>query len=317
MRRHAQAAQPQQGMRAVVEPVQEQATSARRTRGQADVVQHQQRPCAPAGRARRLGERHEGDAGGRSQPAMSIQLQGHGNSMLGECVSPAAIMPSLEHAQDSGPDAADPKARNRQAEHRRSLPPAGGVRWFVGYLPAGRSVHAWSALHQVRPFCNALPSGADGCRSARSHHVCAAAGLGGRLGRRGRARRARHLRAAMRATHSTAMMMTIQNSSLPTFNPMQNHFQHEPAAGVGQDQETEAGQRPAQRHPPRQPQTWRPRQRRRRSPGQQREDGLVVEGQDLAGELERGDRAGRPPATARRSRSDDLNSRCSCTSSGG
>ena len=161
---------------------------------------------------------------------MSIQLQGHGNSMLGECVSPAAIMPLGDMPRTAGrmrrTEGAQPAGGRLIVAH---LPPAGGVRGlFVGYLPAiCRSVRAARGRRCTRcgRSAAALPSGADGCRSARSAPFCAAAGLGGRraAGKPG-ARRAAAMRAAMRATHSTAMMMTIQNNSLPTFNPDAESF---------------------------------------------------------------------------------------------
>ena len=163
---------------------------------------------------------------------MSIQLQGHGNSMLGECVSPAAIMPSLETCPGTAgrmrrTEGAQPAGGRLIVAH---LPPAGGVRGlFVGYLPAiCRSVRAARGRRCTRcgRSAAALPSGADGCRSARSapwfrrRRAGRAAWAAGNR----RASRAAAMRAAMRATHSTAMMMTIQNSSLPTFNPDAESF---------------------------------------------------------------------------------------------
>ena len=153
---------------------------------------------------------------------MSIQLQGHGNSMLGECVSPAAIMPSLETCPGTAGrmrriEGAQPAGGRLNIAH---LPPGGGVRWlFAG----GRAARGRRCTRCGRSAA-ALPSGAGGCRSARSaplrrRRAGRAAG-GGKPG----ASRAAAMRAAMRATHSTAMMMTIQNSSLPTFNPDAESF---------------------------------------------------------------------------------------------
>src|SRR5690606_3098355 len=49
-----------------------------------------------------------------------------------------------------------------------------------------------------------------------------------------------------RETNRTARMMTAQSRNLPKSASLQDDFQDEPAARVGQQQEGEAGQRPAQ-----------------------------------------------------------------------
>ncbi|KAG0769198.1 hypothetical protein G6F22_017399 [Rhizopus arrhizus] len=101
------------------------------------------------------------------------------------------------------------------------------------------------------------------------------------------------MRAAMRATNSTAMIRTTQNSNLPTSASMQNHFQHEPAAGVRQNQESKARQGPAQGYAAAPaPEVAAGQQYAERQPGQQGEEGLVVKGQDLAGQLHGRDRPG-------------------------
>lgn len=50
----------------------------------------------------------------------------------------------------------------------------------------------------------------------------------------------------MRAMIMPANMITTQNNALPNCSSLQNHFQHETAACVGQEQEGKARQGPAQ-----------------------------------------------------------------------
>ena len=156
---------------------------------------------------------------------MSIQLQGHGNSMLGECVSPAAIMPSLETCPGTAGrmrriEGAQPAGGRLNIAH---LPPGGGVRWLFAGGAALRVVGAapGAAVLQQRFRAGQV----DAAVRAAHHGLAPPPGWAGG-GRRetGRASRAAAMRAAMRATHSTAMMMTIQNSSLPTFNPDAESF---------------------------------------------------------------------------------------------
>src|SRR5690606_412937 len=64
----------------------------------------------------------------------------------------------------------------------------------------------------------------------------------------------------MRAIIRTARMTMTQSNNLPTSAPMQYDFEYEPAAGIGQDQESEARQRPAQRHGPAPPPDMAPEQ---------------------------------------------------------
>src|SRR3546814_14708669 len=88
----------------------------------------------------------------------------------------------------------------------------------------------------------------------------------------------------MRAIIMIARMITTQSNSLPTSAPMKNDFEHEPAASVGQDQESEPGQGPAQRHaaaPAADVATQQ--QHAEGQPRQQRDYGLVVERPDLSG----------------------------------
>src|SRR5690606_33046297 len=114
---------------------------------------------------------------------------------------------------------------------------------------------AWSRLHQTLPS-SSTASERGRCMPQWAQRTMDSTGWppGRRAGARGGWLALCRLWAARaeatRAIIMTARMMMTQINSLPTSAPMKNHFQHEPAAGVGQDQEGESGEGPAQRHAP-------------------------------------------------------------------
>ena len=164
--------------------------------------------CAPAGRASRLGEGMRVTPGaGLSQPCRSSCRAMAIRCSVSVCLQ-RPLCQAWRHAQGQRAGCGGPKARatGRRPADRRSFAACGRRSWVVrglsaGYLPVGPRC-AWSALHQVRPFCSSASERADGCRSARSAPWRAAAGLGGRLGRRNRARVARRRHAGGDAGHA-------------------------------------------------------------------------------------------------------------------
>src|SRR3546814_10735852 len=89
------------------------------------------------------------------------------------------------------------------------------------------------------------------------------------------------------------MMTTTQNSIFPTLNPMQNDVEYKAAARIGQQQEGETDQCPAQGNTPAPAaQLAADQQASEGKPGQQGEDGFVVYGHQLGGQAQGNDGAG-------------------------
>src|SRR3546814_17224329 len=89
------------------------------------------------------------------------------------------------------------------------------------------------------------------------------------------------------------MMTTTQNSIFPTLNPMQNDVEYKAAARIGQQQEGETDQCPAQGNTPAPAaQLAADQQASEGKPGQQGEDGFVVYGHQLGGQAHGNDGAG-------------------------
>src|SRR3546814_14395204 len=83
------------------------------------------------------------------------------------------------------------------------------------------------------------------------------------------------------------MMTTTQNSIFPTLNPMQNDVEYKAAARIGQQQEGETDQCPAQGNTPAPAaQLAADQQASEGKPGQQGEDGFVVYGHQLGGQAQ-------------------------------
>src|SRR5690606_21365368 len=97
----------------------------------------------------------------------------------------------------------------------------------------------------------------------------------------------------MRAISRTAMMSMTQNKTFPTLASLQYDVEHKTAAAVGQQQESKAGQRPAQGNSPAPAAYVASRQQYAESePRQQGEDGLVVHGEQFGSKAHGYDGAG-------------------------